>query len=389
MSRRHWFPGRIAEASPRSTLEGPDAPRERAAVRPRPTADSDFVLDISAAAASNCAVRRWAGTAAWITCAAFVIPSRAQEPPAPAPGAASDAVTDKDRARPLAQDAAELLAAKKYEIALDRVTKAEALYHAPSHLLMKAQALVGLGRLAEALATYEVLVAEPLTSSAPELFRKAQETGRAELRALAERVPSLLVRPGGAGADRASVTVDGQPIDFSKGQAIRFDPGSHRIEVTAEGFAPFSRDVELPPRGGVVLVDAPLVTAGVAPTPATGGRGSIVPALVAFGIGAVGIGVGAVTGIMSLGKTSDLKDRCPDDRCTPAEQGDLDSASTLATISTIGFGVGIAGVAAGVVLLVVRPKEARVTARRAGDVTTSVGFAPWVGVGSAGVGGRF
>ena len=55
-----------------------------------------------------------------------------------------------DRARSLAQDAAELLEEKKFAEALDAATKAEELYHAAIHLLMAGQSLEGLGRLAEA-----------------------------------------------------------------------------------------------------------------------------------------------------------------------------------------------------------------------------------------------
>ncbi|MGK4000272.1 tetratricopeptide repeat protein [Sorangium sp. So ce1024] len=95
-----------------------------------------------------------------------------------------------------------------------------------------------------------------------------------------------------------------------------------------------------------------------APPPAPrpeGGGGSLVPAAVAFGLGAVGLGVGAATGIASLSRVSDIKARCDGQRCPPELKGDADTASTLGHVSTVGFVVGAASAAAGVVLLALRP----------------------------------
>lgn len=53
--------------------------------------------------------------------------------------------------------------------------------------------------------------------------------------------------------------------------------------------------------------------------------------------------------MIALSKKGDLQ--CPGDRCPPAEHDKLDSAKSLALVSTIGFGVGLAGVVAGTVFL--------------------------------------
>lgn len=74
---------------------------------------------------------------------------------------------------------------------------------------------------------------------------------------------------------------------------------------------------------------------------------------IAFVLGGLGLGVGVVTGLMSLGEVSTLEKNCgPEKRCTnPADQEVADSAKLLGNISTVGFVVGGIGVATGTVLL--------------------------------------
>ncbi|XXT17153.1 tetratricopeptide repeat protein [Sorangium sp. So ce429] len=98
----------------------------------------------------------------------------------------------------------------------------------------------------------------------------------------------------------------------------------------------------------------PPPAAPAAPAPQAGGGGSLLPAGLAFGLGAVGLGVGVATGIASLSKVSDIKSQCDGRRCPAELQGDADTATTLGHVSTVGFIVGAASAAAGVVLLVVR-----------------------------------
>jgi hypothetical protein len=320
---------------------------------------------------------------------------------APAAHAAGD---DAEQARALAQEGGDLLDAKRYAEALDRVTRAESLYHAPTHELMLGQAHEGLGHLATALAIYEKLAAEHVPPAAPRAFLDAQQTGKERLRALLARVPSILVVVRGLGqGDLPDVRIDGEPYSLEAGAAKPADPGSHVVVVDAPGHPPLERSVVLPDKGGVVTVEMQLGNPRAESPPAAGPEtsrgqpvaadaaatkareGSMVPALVAFGVGAVGLGVGGVTGILSLSNVSDLHARCPGDRCAPSQQSEIDSTKTLGVVSTVGFVVGGAGVAAGAALLLLRraPTEASAAARRSPVV------APWIGAGAAGVEGSF
>ena len=68
-----------------------------------------------------------------------------------------------------------------------------------------------------------------------------------------------------------------------------------------------------------------------------------------FGLAVAGLAVGGVTGALTLSKAGDVKTQCANGICDPAAKSDLDSASSLATISTIGFAVAGAGALCGVV----------------------------------------
>ncbi len=241
---------------------------------------------------------------------------------APVARAAPDAAA---QARALAQEGGDLLDAKRYSDALERLTRAEALYHAPTNVLMMAQAHEGLGHLTTALGLYEKLAAEPLPPTAPRAFLDAQQVGKERLRALLARVPSILVLVRGLDAGEAvQVAIDGEPYALDAGTAKPADPGSHVVEVTSSAHPRLERTVVLPDKGGVVTVEMPLSApraegasappAETAPPPQphpaesaqpTQAQGSIVLPLVAFGVGAVGLGVGAVTGAISLSDVSE------------------------------------------------------------------------------------
>lgn len=115
--------------------------------------------------------------------------------------------SDKDRARQLAQTAADLLDGKKYAEALEAANKAESLYHAVFHLYVAARSLDGLGRLTEAADTYERLLAEPLPASAPKVFRDAQAESKGLLADLLARIPTVLVFVAGGVGVAAGVVL--------------------------------------------------------------------------------------------------------------------------------------------------------------------------------------
>jgi hypothetical protein len=84
----------------------------------------------------------------------------------------------------------------------------------------------------------------------------------------------------------------------------------------------------------------------------------------AAGVGALGIIIGSITGLVVIGKKGTIEDNCVGTSCNAVGKEAADSAQTLGTVSTIGFGVGIVGLgAAAVMLLTEPPKTGAATAR--------------------------
>ena len=109
---------------------------------------------------------------------------------------------------------------------------------------------------------------------------------------------------------------------------------------------------------------------------------------IGFGVGAAGIVAGSVTGLLAISSFNSAKSKgCVGNRCPPASDGDLDTASTMATISDVAFIVGGVGVAVGVVGLFVGNKGSSDANVPGGGTAFTVN--PWLGPGSAGLRGTF
>jgi hypothetical protein len=182
------------------------------------------------------------------------------------------------------------------------------------------------------------------------------------------------------------------------GVAIPINPGTHKIVASASQHADGVFNVTLaegaraeievqpgPPTASSATAapaPAPATAPIVAESPAATGAPTSTQRLLAYGalgLGVVGLGVGIGTGLAASSKHGTLEDECPNNRCLPSAQGDLDSFHSLRTVSTIGYIVGAVGVVGAGVLWLTAPKSA----------PSGAALLPYVGPGSAGVAGRF
>lgn len=277
-----------------------------------------------------------------------------------APGAAraggTAAAAGRDAARGLAGKGYEHFEAGNYARAIDFFQQAEARYHAPPHLLYIARAQVKLGKLLEAEATYKKVIDEQLASDAPAPFKEAQTSARAELTEAQILVPSLVIELDGDVPSGTKVSIDGTPLENKAlGKPLRQNPGTHFVTAEPPGQAPIGRTIVLKLGGG----EDQRVTLQFPRT------GSIVPGIICFSVGVVGIGVGVTTAILGLS----AKD-----------------VSKLRIAEIVGFSVGGAGVVSGIVLTIVRPKIGSAPAAAWGPVReVKVGL----GLGSLDIAARF
>lgn len=145
------------------------------------------------------------------------------------------------------------------------------------------------------------------------------------------------------------------------GSGLPVDPGDHVVEAKAAGFTPWKTTLHVTPGAGTVSVAVPrLVAEQVHEAPKSPGtstkeapRTTPIAGWVTLGVGVVGLGIGTVFGLQTLSSKSDADALCPTNRCaSDARVRELDSsARSSATISTVAFVVGAAGVGIGTVWL--------------------------------------
>ena len=187
----------------------------------------------------------------------------------------------------------------------------------------------------------------------------------------------------------AELRVDGEvPASLRDGTLV-LEPGQHLVQGRAEGHADATRALtvvagdqaelqlqlqpEAPPAAAPTPSAAPAAASaaepasdvgsprpGGAPSAAVGPRDdSPLPTLglISLGVGAAGLLASGVTALMALDRASDLEDQCSDNRCGPMAHDRLESYDRLKLMSTVAFGVGVAGAAVGALLLVSAPSE--------------------------------
>ena len=206
-----------------------------------------------------------------------------------------------------------------------------------------------------------------------------------------------IVVPPASDEPSLEITRDGAVVGRAAwGMPFPVDPGEHRVQAAAPNKVPFRSlvivDANAPPATLTVRVPAlepeapePAAEGGLAPVagaigpagvpiaapvarPANGaGRPVVAPVgpapgpehssaqqvwgWSAVGLGGAGLIAGTALTVVALQKKSDSHDRCPRDPCDAEAVSLSQDAGRFADFATVGFGVGFAAVAAGVILL--------------------------------------
>lgn len=308
--------------------------------------------------------------------------------PARAQSAAPAQAEDIAAARTLGVQGIRLADEGKCAEAIEKLERAEALYHAPTILGRLGECQVEIGQIVRGTENLNRVVRESLAANAPAAFVAAQKRAKGALERALPRIAYLTVQVDPKDVPGAAVTVGGTPVPNALIGAERpTDPGSHEVIAQAPGYIAARTSVTLAEGAhqevALVLTPDPSAAAATAPAPAPLAPQPAVPiappppvagpsrdntlAYVLLGVGGVGLITGTVTGFMAIGKKDSLD--CPDQQCPPAQHDQLDSAKTFATISTVGFGVGIASAAVGTVLLLTGSKTEAAPSARLGGVT--------------------
>ncbi|HEX6275732.1 MAG TPA: hypothetical protein VFZ53_21975, partial [Polyangiaceae bacterium] len=235
-----------------------------------------------------------------------------------------------------------------------------------------------LGKLASALGHYNEYVGWVSRLGESDRARHAERVAlaSAQVEALKPRVPTLELAlsasaPAGMIVERDGVALQGAAL----GVALPVDPGEHVIVTRSPG-EPEVRTtlrIELGEAKRLELPLQPKAPAPPAPAPApvaeptsraaeleaapSDGEAQRTLGYVAGGVGIAGLVVGAVTGLLVLDRKATVDEECVGHICSKDGKRAADSGQTLAAASTIAFGVGVAGLATGVALVLTAPAD--------------------------------
>jgi hypothetical protein len=266
----------------------------------------------------------------------------------------------------------EQMNAGKYEPGCKDIAESRRLDPQPGVLFTLATCLDRWGRIATAVALYGEYLAlyDELPADRKPRQGERPKVARDRRAALGPDVPELtLTLPPDAPAGTV-VQRDGQDVPAANlGVALPVDPGETVITARAPG-GPLGEQRITIGKGEKkkLLLEVPASgapPAGAAVPPASGGPSSQRKA--AYVIGGVGLAAlvpGVVTGILTVEKKGIIEQHCgaaimaPKARCDPAGLDAASSAKTLGLVSTISIAAGLAGLGAGVVLLVTDRRSA-------------------------------
>jgi hypothetical protein len=257
-----------------------------------------------------------------------------------------------------------LMAAENYAEACPKFAESEKIDPKVGTLMNLALCHEKAGLTASAWAEY---------AQAAELARRSAQAEReavARQRAAALEVLLTHVVVQGDAKSDAVVTLDGQPVGTAAyGMPMPIDPGSHVLQASAPGMAPFrttfqvaagdpDRKVEVPPL-------SPLAAEASAPAPeahpeqpaaAGGTHPTRVAGLIVGGAGVVALGVGAFFGVRAFSDKSAAEKACGANFCTPPGTDATNSMKTDEMISTIGVVGGVLAIGAGTYLVLATRK---------------------------------
>jgi hypothetical protein len=272
-------------------------------------------------------------------------------------------------------------------VAVEKFKVAAAIKETPQLDLRIGEVQEKLGRLVDAIASYERGLER--ASSLPAVSKVARE----QIEALRARVPKLtLVVP--SPPPSLVVTLDGAPFSpAGYGTPVPVDPGTHRLHGLAPGYLPRDQAFTVAERGKerIVLTFQPSGDTAPPPPPPPPPPSKVPPALLIGGGGA------ALVAFAAMLATSFAKDGTVNSQCggsarkacpaslQPTIESEISTINDL-RIGSIPFGVaGAACVVAGAVLL------ARSPGAPAPEAKTGAALVPVVAPGSAGLllSGRF
>lgn len=269
-----------------------------------------------------------------------------------------------------------LMDQKKHAEACPKLEESQRLDPGGGTLLNLALCHEAIGRTATAWAELSEALSVARRDRRPDREKLASE----RMKALEPRLSRLtIVVSANATVQGLVIKRDGTEVGQPAwGTAMPVDPGTHSVEASAPGFAPWSSAVEVgadadqrtlevpalsplpapepepaPPEPALppAPTPAPPPAAPPAPRPLPPPEPSSVPAYAALAVGVIGVAAGSYFGLSAISKRKDSDAEC-EPKCSDRGVELNDQAKTAADLSTISFAVGAAGLGLGAYLLI-------------------------------------
>jgi hypothetical protein len=286
-------------------------------------------------------------------------------------------------AESLFQEARKLIDAKRFSEACPKLVASHKLAPAVGTLLNLADCYERAGQLASAWVRFHEAIALAQRLGRPDREKTAKD--RADK--LEPRLIRLTIVSQETGTE---VKLDGNVLDPAVlGTAVPVDSGKHSIEATAKGKKPFTTTIDVSDRVRAPSVEIPALdvdpeavkasaaAANVDSHPpeekGSDGSGQRIASYALMGVGAVGLGVGAVFGLKTSSTWSDAKTHCTGVECDRTGVQLATDAKNAGTVSTIAFIAGGALLAGGAVLFFTAPSAPAKTGSSR-DVRVGVGL---------------
>ncbi len=192
------------------------------------------------------------------------------------------------------------------------------------------------------------------------------------------------------------VLLDDEPVSTNKLESpVLVDAGKHVITLRKKNHADRRAEIVLNERErtevviepGEAVVATPVPTTSVAPPPPppppAGPSPLKIGGFVGLGVGGAALLGAAITGGVIVSNQSEIDKLCPKQVCTPEGRAKINDQQTLMNANAALWVVGIAGAAAGAVMLVISSRSAKE------NKTPSVAPLVLNGGGGLGLSGRF
>jgi serine/threonine-protein kinase len=293
--------------------------------------------------------------------------------------AAAQTASDSAAAQSLFDQARALMAKGHAAEACPKLEESQRLDPGTGTLLNLARCYELTNRLASAWSKY--LEAASSAQAAGNVKREKEARKRAD--ALVKKLAELVidVAPEGKTTPGLQITRDGQSVGAAQwGMPIAADEGKHSISASAPGHESWEAVTTVSGAGSTTTVTVPKLVARAVQTPPPAPRAAKpaprpseteqpsklgtqrILALVAGGVGVVGIGVGTVFGLQSKSKHDEAEKSCDGGECTD-EKGVAagEDARAAGNVSTVTMIVGAAALAGGAALWFTAPKTTEST----------------------------